>query len=317
MFGWTVDDLCGKSRRRPLVTARQIGMYVFRELTDYSYPKIAEEFGGRDHTTVMHACEKIRGQMAEKRVVFEQVNDLISRIKHGAEWITPVDSCGTIVARRRGARLPARAMRRHRPVHIGGQRGGHAIRRIHRATTRGCPQSTGPTTTKTKNSDSKAVEEDSVKFRCERDTLADAVATAQRTVASRSGALPVLQDLRITATDDGLELIGSDLEITNRVQVPAEVEEPGVAVVPKLLGEIVRKLEPGPVTVARHRRRSGDHRGPVLDVVAPEAGRGLPAARARATARACGSTPPRSRPRCARSCGPRRRTTCARSSPVC
>jgi chromosomal replication initiator protein len=84
MFGWTVDDLCGKSRRRPLVMARQIGMYVFRELTDYSYPKIAEEFGGRDHTTVMHACEKIRGQMAEKRVVFEQVNELISRIKHGA-----------------------------------------------------------------------------------------------------------------------------------------------------------------------------------------------------------------------------------------
>ena len=66
-----------------------------------------------------------------------------------------------------------------------------------------------------------------MKFRCERDTLADAVATAQRTVASRSGALPVLQDLRISATADGLELIGSDLEITNRVQVPAEVEEPG------------------------------------------------------------------------------------------
>jgi len=89
-----------------------------------------------------------------------------------------------------------------------------------------------------------------VKFRCERDTLADAVATAQRTVASRSGALPVLQDLRVTATDTGLELIGSDLEITNRVHVPADVEETGVAVVPKLLGDIVRKLEPGPVTVA-------------------------------------------------------------------
>jgi chromosomal replication initiator protein len=84
MFGFTHDELCGKSRRRPLVTARQIGMYVFRELTDYSYPKIAEEFGGRDHTTVMHACEKIRGQMAERRVVFEQVNELINRIKHGA-----------------------------------------------------------------------------------------------------------------------------------------------------------------------------------------------------------------------------------------
>jgi DNA polymerase-3 subunit beta len=96
----------------------------------------------------------------------------------------------------------------------------------------------------------RGVEEDSVKFRCERDTLADAVATAQRTVASRSGALPVLQDLRVTATETGLELIGSDLEITNRVQVPAEVEETGVAVVPKLIGEIVRRLEQGSVTVA-------------------------------------------------------------------
>ena len=84
MFGWTVDDLCGKSRRRPLVTARQIGMYVFRELTDYSYPKIAEEFGGRDHTTVMYAVEKIKEQMAERHVVFDQVNELIGRIRHGS-----------------------------------------------------------------------------------------------------------------------------------------------------------------------------------------------------------------------------------------
>src|ERR1700693_2696826 len=118
------------------------------------------------------------------------------------------------------------------------------------------PQSTGPTTTTTKNSniceidDRNAFEEAEVKFRCERDTLADAVATAQRTVASRTGALPVLQDLRITASGDGLELVGSDLEITNRVQGPADVEETGVAVVPKLLGDIVRKLEPGSVTVA-------------------------------------------------------------------
>jgi chromosomal replication initiator protein len=83
MFNWTVADLTGTSRRRPLVTARQIGMYVFRELTDYSYPKIAEEFGGRDHTTVMYAVEKIRAQMAEKRAVFDQVTELINRIKHG------------------------------------------------------------------------------------------------------------------------------------------------------------------------------------------------------------------------------------------
>src|SRR4249919_2761796 len=110
------------------------------------------------------------------------------------------------------------------------------------------PQSTGPTTTTTENSKfgwnrKTAHEEAEVKFRCERDTLAEAIATAQRTVASRTGALPVLQDLRITASGDGLELVGSDLEITNRVQVPAEVEETGVAVVPKMLGDIVRKLE--------------------------------------------------------------------------
>ncbi len=83
MFGWSVEELIGTSRRRPLVNARQIGMYVFRELTDYSYPKIAEEFGGRDHTTVMYACDKIRSQMVEKRAVFDQVGELISRIKHG------------------------------------------------------------------------------------------------------------------------------------------------------------------------------------------------------------------------------------------
>ena len=84
MFGHSVEDLTGPSRRRPLVTARQIGMYVFRQLTDYSYPKIAEEFGGRDHTTVMHACEKIKRQMSEKQPVFDQVNELIAGIKQAA-----------------------------------------------------------------------------------------------------------------------------------------------------------------------------------------------------------------------------------------
>ena len=83
MFGWTIDELCGRSRRRPLVTARQIGMYVFRELTEFSYPQIAREFGGRDHTTVMHAVEKITGLMAERRAIFDQVSELINRIKLG------------------------------------------------------------------------------------------------------------------------------------------------------------------------------------------------------------------------------------------
>jgi chromosomal replication initiator protein len=82
-FGFSVDDLCGPSRRRPLVIARQVGMYLFRDLTDYSYPAIAREFGGRDHTTVMHAVEKISSLMRERRQIFDQVNDLIVRIKAG------------------------------------------------------------------------------------------------------------------------------------------------------------------------------------------------------------------------------------------
>jgi chromosomal replication initiator protein len=84
MFGWTVEDICGKSRRRPLVTARQTGMYVMRELTDLSYPRIAEAFGGRDHTTVMYAVDKIKQQMTERHTVFDQVNDLIARIRLGS-----------------------------------------------------------------------------------------------------------------------------------------------------------------------------------------------------------------------------------------
>jgi chromosomal replication initiator protein len=82
-FGFTIDELCGTSRRRPLVTARQIGMYVFRELTDFSYPAIAREFGGRDHTTVIHAVEKVSGLMKERRQVYDQVTALSHRIKSG------------------------------------------------------------------------------------------------------------------------------------------------------------------------------------------------------------------------------------------
>lgn len=83
LFGWSIEELRGKSRKRPLVTARQISMYVFRELTDCSYPRIGEEFGGRDHTTVMHAVDKITTLMAERHSVLEQVNELISRVKLG------------------------------------------------------------------------------------------------------------------------------------------------------------------------------------------------------------------------------------------
>src|SRR3989442_7282493 len=77
MFGFTIDELAGKSRSRPLVTARQISMYVFRELTDFSYPAIAREFGGRDHTTAIHAVEQISTQMTELRLIYDQGTELV------------------------------------------------------------------------------------------------------------------------------------------------------------------------------------------------------------------------------------------------
>ena len=84
-FGLTIDDLCGQSRTHVLVTARQIAMYLCRELTDLSLPKIGQQFGGRDHTTVMHADRKIRTLMAERRSVFNQVTELTNRIKQSAQ----------------------------------------------------------------------------------------------------------------------------------------------------------------------------------------------------------------------------------------
>ncbi|MGH3446649.1 MAG: chromosomal replication initiator protein DnaA [Nocardioidaceae bacterium] len=83
-FGLSIDDLCGTSRSRVLVTARQIAMYLCRELTDLSLPKIGQQFGGRDHTTVMHADRKIRQLMAERRSVYNQVRELTNRIKQQA-----------------------------------------------------------------------------------------------------------------------------------------------------------------------------------------------------------------------------------------
>ena len=83
MFGFSVEELQGKSRRRPLVTARQVGMYVCRNMTDLSYPAIAREYGGRDHTTVIHAVEKIGTLMKERRQIYDQVTELIQSIRSG------------------------------------------------------------------------------------------------------------------------------------------------------------------------------------------------------------------------------------------
>jgi chromosomal replication initiator protein len=81
MYDFTIEELCGRSRRRPLVTARQVGMYVCREMTDLSYPAIARAFGGRDHTTIIHAVEKISALMKERRQIYDQVTELIQTIR--------------------------------------------------------------------------------------------------------------------------------------------------------------------------------------------------------------------------------------------
>jgi chromosomal replication initiator protein len=83
-FGLSIDDLCGTSRSRVLATARQIAMYLCRELTDLSLPKIGQQFGNRDHTTVMYADRKIRSLMAERRSIYNQVTELTNRIKQQA-----------------------------------------------------------------------------------------------------------------------------------------------------------------------------------------------------------------------------------------
>jgi chromosomal replication initiator protein len=83
-FGVTIEELTGPSRGRHLVQGRQIAMYLCRELTNMSLPKIGAQFGNRDHTTVMYADRKINQLLAERRSVFNQVTELTARIKHQA-----------------------------------------------------------------------------------------------------------------------------------------------------------------------------------------------------------------------------------------
>ncbi|MGC5627817.1 chromosomal replication initiator protein DnaA [Georgenia sp. Z1344] len=80
-FSISLEALTSADRSRVLVTARQIAMYLCRELTQLSLPKIGQLFGGRDHTTVMHANRKIKDLMAEKRQIYNQVSELTARIK--------------------------------------------------------------------------------------------------------------------------------------------------------------------------------------------------------------------------------------------
>ena len=83
-FDVSPEEICSASRSRPLVTARQTAMYLCRELTDLSLPKIGERFGGRDHSTVIFAVNKVRQQMQERESSFEQVRELTTRIRQQA-----------------------------------------------------------------------------------------------------------------------------------------------------------------------------------------------------------------------------------------
>ena len=80
VFDFTLDQITGGSRRRPLVDARQIAMYVTRNMTDLSYPEIGRAFGNRDHTTVIHAVRKIEHHMTERKEIFDKVQDLQKRV---------------------------------------------------------------------------------------------------------------------------------------------------------------------------------------------------------------------------------------------
>lgn len=81
------EDLISPNRNRPLVHARQIAMYLCRELTDLSLPKIGEWFGGRDHTTVIHSNKKVRELMAENRTTYNHIQELTTRIRTRAKTL--------------------------------------------------------------------------------------------------------------------------------------------------------------------------------------------------------------------------------------
>ena len=81
-FALSVEELCSQRRSQAVAYPRQVAMYLSRELTDSSLPKIGKEFGGRDHTTVLHANAKITRMISEDRSVYNLVQDLTARIKH-------------------------------------------------------------------------------------------------------------------------------------------------------------------------------------------------------------------------------------------
>ena len=82
----TIEDLYGSSRSQTIALARQVAMYLSREMTNLSLPKIGQLFGNRDHTTVMYANKKISELMKERRSIYNQVTELTSRIKQSSNY---------------------------------------------------------------------------------------------------------------------------------------------------------------------------------------------------------------------------------------
>ena len=80
-YDLTHDQLTGPSRKQPLARSRQIAMYLCRDLTDLSLPKIGQAFGGRDHTTVLHAVDKVKGLMQSDKQVFDEVTGLCQDLR--------------------------------------------------------------------------------------------------------------------------------------------------------------------------------------------------------------------------------------------
>ncbi len=81
IYNLTIEDLDGPSRKQPLARSRQIAMYLCRELTDMSLPRIGAAFGGRDHTTVIHAVERVKQLMANDKATFDEVTSLCQQLK--------------------------------------------------------------------------------------------------------------------------------------------------------------------------------------------------------------------------------------------
>ena len=164
-------------------------MYVFRELTDLSYPAIARVFGGRDHTTVIHAVEKIQRLMKERKQIYDQVTELIQRLK--TRLVTPpTRPCGqpmwttvwtTAAIRWTTHRLSTGSHRcRSAPVGAWGRPLATARWALTLRRRASCPQSTGPITAIYSDTSPVMGKVPTVKFRCERDVLADALGTAGR-----------------------------------------------------------------------------------------------------------------------------------------